>query len=129
MHDVQIYERSSHGMEGRGAGLVAQREVLKILAEVGREDVAQAGVVDRERIFLNDQKRNCGATDYAAVSDFLGIGHSLPSGPKCPYATQGPGILAVGDVWSGSVKRLASGVGEGSVVIAAVHQFLKSDVE
>src|SRR5271163_1085607 len=54
-HDVQIYERSSQGMEGRGAGLVAQREVLEILAEVGREDVAQAGVLARERIYLNDQ--------------------------------------------------------------------------
>ena len=35
-----------------------------------------------------------------------------------------PGIFAVGDVRSGSVKRVASVVGEGSVVIQAVHQFL-----
>ena len=41
-----------------------------------------------------------------------------------PYATTRPGIFAVGDVRSGSVKRVASGVGEGSVVIQAVHQFL-----
>jgi Thioredoxin reductase len=41
-----------------------------------------------------------------------------------PYATTKPGIFAVGDVRSGSVKRIASGVGEGSVVIQAVHQFL-----
>ena len=41
-----------------------------------------------------------------------------------PYATSRPGIYAVGDVRSGSVKRVASGVGEGSVVIAAVHQYL-----
>ncbi len=41
-----------------------------------------------------------------------------------PYATSMPGIYAVGDVRSGSVKRVASGVGEGSVVIQAVHQFL-----
>ncbi|WP_404334736.1 FAD-dependent oxidoreductase [Sphingomonas sp. MMS12-HWE2-04] len=41
-----------------------------------------------------------------------------------PYATRVPGIFAVGDVRSGSIKRVASGVGEGSVVVSAVHQFL-----
>ena len=41
-----------------------------------------------------------------------------------PYATSKPGIFAVGDVRSGSVKRVASGVGEGSVVIQAVHHYL-----
>lgn len=33
-----------------------------------------------------------------------------------------PGVFAVGDVRSGSVKRVASAVGEGSVVISSVHQ-------
>ena len=32
--------------------------------------------------------------------------------------------IAVGDVRSGSVKRVASAVGEGSVVVQAVHQYL-----
>ncbi|MEO8374136.1 MAG: FAD-dependent oxidoreductase, partial [Sphingomonas bacterium] len=41
-----------------------------------------------------------------------------------PYATSKPGIFAIGDVRSGSVKRVASGVGEGSVVVSAVHQYL-----
>jgi thioredoxin reductase (NADPH) len=41
-----------------------------------------------------------------------------------PYATSREGIFAVGDVRSGSVKRVASGVGEGSVVVQAVHQYL-----
>jgi thioredoxin reductase (NADPH) len=45
---------------------------------------------------------------------------ALPS----PFATTRPGVFAVGDVRSGSVKRVASGVGEGAVVVAAVHQFL-----
>jgi thioredoxin reductase (NADPH) len=35
-----------------------------------------------------------------------------------------PGIFAVGDVRKGSVKRVASGVGEGSVAISFVHQYL-----
>ncbi|WP_164020276.1 FAD-dependent oxidoreductase [Pyxidicoccus trucidator] len=41
-----------------------------------------------------------------------------------PYATTRSGIYAVGDVRSGSVKRVASGVGEGSVVVQAIHGFL-----
>ena len=37
-----------------------------------------------------------------------------------------PGIFAVGDVRYGSVKRVASGVGEGSVAIQFVHQYLSN---
>jgi thioredoxin reductase (NADPH) len=35
-----------------------------------------------------------------------------------------PGIFAVGDVRHGSIKRVASGVGEGSIAIQFVHQYL-----
>lgn len=41
-----------------------------------------------------------------------------------PYATNVPGIYAVGDVRSTSVKRVASAVGEGSVVISYIHRYL-----
>ena len=41
-----------------------------------------------------------------------------------PYATTVEGIYAVGDVRSNSVKRVASAVGEGSVVISDVHRYL-----
>jgi thioredoxin reductase (NADPH) len=41
-----------------------------------------------------------------------------------PYATSMPGMFAVGDVRSASVKRVASAVGEGSVVISDVHRYL-----
>jgi thioredoxin reductase (NADPH) len=46
------------------------------------------------------------------------------SAPPSPYATPTAGIFAVGDVRAGSVKRVASGVGEGSVVVQAIHRFL-----
>ncbi len=45
------------------------------------------------------------------------------------FATTVAGIFAVGDVRSGSVKRVASGVGEGSVVVQAVHRFLNPGVD
>lgn len=36
-----------------------------------------------------------------------------------------PGVFAVGDVRSGSVKRVAAAVGEGSTAIALVHRVLR----
>ena len=43
-----------------------------------------------------------------------------------PYLleTSAPGVFAAGDVRRGSVKRVASGVGEGSIAISFVHQYL-----
>jgi thioredoxin reductase (NADPH) len=45
------------------------------------------------------------------------------------YSTSVPGIFAIGDVRSGSVKRVASAVGEGSVVIQHVHHYLAHAAE
>jgi thioredoxin reductase (NADPH) len=42
------------------------------------------------------------------------------------FATSHAGVFAVGDVRGGSVKRVASAVGEGSVVIQTVHHYLAS---
>jgi thioredoxin reductase (NADPH) len=43
-----------------------------------------------------------------------------------PYETTVPGVFAVGDVRCGSVKRIASAVGEGSVVVSQVHAYLNT---
>jgi thioredoxin reductase (NADPH) len=50
-------------------------------------------------------------------------GWSLPREPFL-LETNLPGVFATGDVRSGSVKRVASGVGEGSISVAFVHQYL-----
>jgi thioredoxin reductase (NADPH) len=42
-----------------------------------------------------------------------------------PLETSVPGVFAAGDVRHGSVKRVASAVGEGSVAIQFVHRFLE----
>ncbi|MEO1168850.1 MAG: FAD-dependent oxidoreductase [Pseudomonadota bacterium] len=44
-----------------------------------------------------------------------------------PFQTSADGIFAVGDVRSGSVKRVASAVGEGSVVISAIWNHINTD--
>ncbi|MEM8533112.1 MAG: FAD-dependent oxidoreductase [Chloroflexota bacterium] len=45
-----------------------------------------------------------------------------------PYLleTSIPGIFVAGDVRSGSIKRVASGVGEGSIAVQFVHRYLSS---
>jgi thioredoxin reductase (NADPH) len=43
------------------------------------------------------------------------------------FETSRQGVFAVGDVRSGSVKRVASAVGEGSVAIRQVHAFLEAE--
>jgi thioredoxin reductase (NADPH) len=53
----------------------------------------------------------------------------LPAGwplerPPMPFETSLPGVFAVGDVHHGSIKRVASAVGEGSVAIRLIHEYL-----
>jgi thioredoxin reductase (NADPH) len=59
---------------------------------------------------------------------FLLTGHDVTNWssarPPFPLETSVPGIFAAGDVRCQSVKRVASGVGEGSVVISYIHEYL-----
>jgi thioredoxin reductase (NADPH) len=41
-----------------------------------------------------------------------------------PFETSHPGLFAVGDVRSGSMKRVATAVGEGSAAVRSVHEYL-----
>jgi thioredoxin reductase (NADPH) len=51
-------------------------------------------------------------------------GFVLTGGSEHMFETSAPGVFAIGDVRAGSVKRVASAVGEGSVVIHEVHRYL-----
>lgn len=53
-----------------------------------------------------------------------GSGQSGATGGPLFLETSEPGVFAVGDVRSGSIKRVASAVGEGSMAVALVHQRL-----
>lgn len=54
------------------------------------------------------------------------------SGPNArdplPLETSMPGVFAVGDVRSGSVKRIASAVGDGSIAVQYIHTYLNAPV-
>jgi thioredoxin reductase (NADPH) len=45
-------------------------------------------------------------------------------GDRRPLETSRRGVFAIGDVRSGSVKRVAAAVGEGAQVVAGLHSFL-----
>jgi thioredoxin reductase (NADPH) len=70
-----------------------------------------------------DWLKDCVTLDSAG---FVRTGPEV--GGASPHATSRPGIFAVGDVRAGSVKRVASGVGEGSVVISEVWRYLNPAV-
>jgi thioredoxin reductase (NADPH) len=49
------------------------------------------------------------------------------AGGRGPLETSQPGVFAIGDVRSGSTKRVAAAVGEGAQVVAALHAYLAAD--
>ena len=51
------------------------------------------------------------------------------AGGRGPLETSVPGVLAIGDVRSGSTKRVAAAVGEGAQVVAALHAYLAAGAE
>ena len=59
---------------------------------------------------------------------FVSTGMITDSGQASMFNSSIAGVYAIGDVRSGSIKRVASGVGEGSVVVQSVHQFLHNQV-
>jgi thioredoxin reductase (NADPH) len=59
----------------------------------------------------------------------LPLSHGRPKGwslERAPYLleTNIPGVFTVGDVRHGSIKRVASGVGEGSICVQFIHRYL-----
>lgn len=63
-------------------------------------------------------------TDRALTEEHLGETWAALGRAPLPFETSHPGLFAVGDLRSGSTKRVASSVGEGSAAVRAVHEFL-----
>jgi thioredoxin reductase (NADPH) len=57
---------------------------------------------------------------------FILTGREAGADPAATTASSLPGLFAAGDVRRGSVKRVASAVGEGATVISQVHDHLAS---
>ena len=49
------------------------------------------------------------------------------SSPRRTGAVRRPGVFAAGDTRHGSIKRVASAVGEGSMAVQLIHQYLAEE--
>ena len=107
-------------------------------------------VVDRDPgslATLDDTLRRRYGHDYLIISEatpetalgrgFILTGSDLPASgdpaaswalprPPHPLETSMPGVFAAGDVRHGSVKRVASAVGEGSIATTQLSQYLQT---
>ena len=63
-------------------------------------------------------------TDLSLGAERLGQEWEALDRSPLPFETSHPGLFAVGDLRSGSMKRVASAVGEGSASVRSVHQYL-----
>jgi thioredoxin reductase (NADPH) len=97
-------------------------------AETGERAVVPADAVF---ILIGAQPRTQWLPDQIA-RDRYGFVVTGPANDAWPlerspfmFESSMPGVFAVGDVRSGSVKRVASAAGEGSVAIQQVHQYLQ----
>jgi thioredoxin reductase (NADPH) len=59
-----------------------------------------------------------------SLPDAIAHGPEFGGREPLPYETSVPGVFAVGDVRSGSLKRVAAAVGEGSSAVRQVHEYL-----
>ena len=67
--------------------------------------------------------QGCVALDKAGfVTTGVGLANGGPA--SSPLESSVAGVFAVGDVRSGSVKRVGGAIGEGAQVVAAIHNFL-----
>lgn len=110
-----------------------ERLVLKDLDTSETESVAAAGLfvfigASPHTEWLSGLLRRDAKGFVLTDTDLRDEHGTFPHWPleREPYAleTSVPGVFAAGDVRSGSIKRVASGVGEGSVSVASIHQYL-----
>jgi hypothetical protein len=116
---------SRYGAHDRIVASPSPEAALGRLRESRAEDVAVGGSAQRRSPFA-------GWLPDAIHRDQWGFILTGPdAAPHWPlqrapflFETTAPGVFAVGDVRHGSVKRVASAVGEGSVTIRLVHDYL-----
>ena len=64
------------------------------------------------------------STSTASCSPAMRRGSAHRRGRRAPLESTVPGVFAVGDVRSGSVKRVGGAIGEGAAAVAQIHQYL-----
>jgi len=110
-------------IENRDTGELATAPAYSVFAFIGADARTQwlpPSIIRDERGFV------CTGRD---VMDLVAQQQGSWPLSRDPYLleTSVPGVFSAGDVRHGSVKRVASGVGEGSMAIAFVHQYLAGE--
>lgn len=91
----------------------------------GKTGASEQRITTRALFIMIGAAPNTGWLSGLAATDAKGfVLTGAAAGRTDDYATTAPGIFAVGDVRAGSVKRVASAVGEGSVVVSRIWQYL-----
>jgi thioredoxin reductase (NADPH) len=109
-------------LENRDTKAVTTEPAFAVFVLIGAD--AETGWLPRD-VICDEKGYVCTGRD---VMDLVASSQGNWPLQRDPYLleTSVPGIFAAGDVRHGSVKRVASGVGEGSMAIAFVHQYLAS---
>jgi len=107
-------------------------EVIELFGERHLEalTISEAGIetrIDSRALFVMiGAAPNTDWLSGIAKTDAKGFVLTGPhAGREHPYETSADGIFAVGDVRAGSVKRVASAVGEGSVVVSRIWDYVE----
>jgi thioredoxin reductase (NADPH) len=106
------------GLEGEGGMLEAIRWRLKSGQEVQRP-------IRHAFLFIGAEPNTAWLAGSGVALDpkgFILTGADL--GERRALETSRKGVFAIGDVRSGSIKRVAAAVGEGAQVVATLHGFL-----
>ena len=69
--------------------------------------------------------RSCGVAVDGNGFVLTGQDCNAPDSAPMPLASSVPGVFAVGDVRSGSVKRVGGAIGEGAAVVPTIHRYLQ----
>ena len=129
-------------LSGMSSYLVNEIEAAGVDVKLGTKIVDAGGEGRLETLTLRDDKGTKKTVPADAVFVLIGAqprvewlpediarderGFIATGRGEHMFETSVPGVFAIGDVRSGSVKRVASAVGEGSVVIQQVHRFLEA---
>ena len=100
------------------AGITVAQPCSGLFCFIGAEPATSwlTGIATEDNGFIR--------TDVQLTNDDLGPAWASLGRRPLPFETSVPGVFAVGDVRSGSMKRVAAATGEGASAIASVHKVI-----
>ena len=118
--NVEVLTRTSlTALEGSNGGLAAVR-----WRQAGSDEIRRP--IRHLFLFIGADPNTDWLTSCGIALDAKGfvLTGKDTGGASRPLETSQPGVFAIGDVRSGSIKRVAASVCEGAQVVAAIHAFL-----